>query len=96
MKRTEPEKISAIIDQALSEFGLTTKFGEQRACNLWPEVVGPGIDRYTTRRYVEAGVMHVYITSAPLKNELQFMRAELVRQLNNAVGEEAIKTIVIH
>ena len=70
MKRTYPKHIAAIIDEAMDRAGLTDSLNEQRASAAWADVVGPSINRYTTRRYVDHGVLHVYLTSAPLKNEL--------------------------
>lgn len=96
MKRSEPQSVAAVIDQALADTELTGVFREQNACYLWAEVVGPGINRYTTRRYVDHGVMHVYISSGPLKGELQFMRSSLVAQLNQAVGAPVLTDIQIH
>ncbi len=96
MKRQDPKLIGEIIDTALHESNSSAVFNEQKACYLWPEIVGPGINRYTTRRFVESGVLHVFISSASLKNELQFMRSRLVDQLNKAVGHDVINTIIIH
>ncbi len=96
MKRTEPKIISEIIDGAINNSGMASTMNEQKVCFLWPEIVGPSINRYTTRRFVDSGVMHVYISSAPLKNELQFLRHTIVQQLNDAVGAVVINEIVIH
>ena len=96
MKRTEPKLLNDIINEALRNDGLETQFREQRAAYLWQEVVGPGINRYTTRRYVDRGVMHVYISSASLKNELSYHRSRLVQLLNEAVGADVITSFVLH
>lgn len=96
MKRQYPKLISEIIDKALQESDTTNTFNEQKISYLWPEIVGPGINRYTTRRFVESGALHVFISSASLKNELQFMRSHLVQELNKAVGADVINTIIIH
>lgn len=96
MKRSYPQRIDEIIDRALKESNTQTSFNEQKICYLWPEVVGPGINRYTTRRFVESGTLHVYISSSTLKNELQFMRSHLIVELNKAVGSDVINAIVIH
>lgn len=96
MKRTEPQQIGAIIDAALGQQNLSDTFNEHKAVYLWTEIVGPGINRYTYRRYVERGVLHVYITSAELKQELSFSRAALAERLNNAVGAPVIKEIRFH
>lgn len=96
MKRTEAKCIKDIIDAAINESGLESTFDEQKLCYLWPEVVGQSINRYTTRRYVENGVLHVYLSSAALKNELQFHRGRLMESLNKMVGSNVITNIVIH
>lgn len=96
MKRTDPQSIGEIIDRVLDQENIRDTALEQRACYLWQEIVGAGINRYTSRRYVSGGVMHVYITSAPLKNELQFHRSRLVEQINKAVGTDVITDIAIH
>lgn len=96
MRRTEPKSISEIISESIREAGLSDTVAEQRACYLWPEIVGPGVNRYTFKRYVERGTLHVYITSAALKNELSFNRTALIDQINKAVGSDIIKSIVFH
>lgn len=96
MKRTEPKSIAEIIRESIEHAGLKDTVAEQRACYLWAEVVGPGVNRYTFKRYVERGVLHVYITSAALKNELSFNRTALMEQINRAVGSNVITNIVFH
>lgn len=59
-------------------------------------MVGASINRYTTRRYVDHGVLHVYLTSASLKNELGFVRDRLMDAINRWVGADVVKEIVFH
>ncbi len=96
MKRTEPRSIASIIDEALRRGGLEQSMAEHRAAYVWPDVVGPGVTRYTARRYVQGGVLYVYLTSAPLKNELSFHRTRLIEAINRAVGSEAIHDVQFH
>lgn len=96
MKRTDPKSLNDIINEAMAHAGMTDSLAEHRACYVWPEIVGQGINRYTTRRYVERGVMHVYLTSAPLKNELSFHKSRLVELINRAVGKDVIQSIQFH
>lgn len=96
MKRTEAQSIKEIIDKAISSQNLSGVFNEQKAGYVWQEIVGPTINRYTTNRYVENGILHVYISSAPLKNELQFLKSKLIAEVNKAVGANVITNIAIH
>lgn len=97
MKRTYPRQIGFIIDEAMRQSGLDSRFDAQRAAAAWVDVVGPAINRYTTRRYVDGTVLHVYLSSAPLKQELSFQRPRIVEAINRAVGRgEVITDVIIH
>jgi predicted nucleic acid-binding Zn ribbon protein len=96
MKRTDPKQIGEIISEMIAATGQEQTFDEQRICYLWPEVVGPAVNRYTMRRYVDRGTLHVYLSSASLKNDLLYMRERLVGLLNEAAGRHVIDSIQIH
>lgn len=96
MKKHYAQSVAEIMDQAFEEANLTHTVAEQRLCYMWPEIVGPGINRYTTRRYVANGTLHVFISSGVLKGELEFLKSKLIKSLNDAVGTEVIHSVVIH
>lgn len=96
MKRREPKTIGEVIEEMVKACGQEDNFEKQRLCYLWEEVVGQSINRYTSRRFVDGKTLHVYITSAALKEELSYLRPTLVAQLNEAAGAEVINSIVIH
>lgn len=97
MKRSEPQSVGEIFTEVLRAANLEDKFLAQKALQLWGEVMGQPVNRRTARRYVDAsGVMHVVITSGPLKSELEFMKSRIVERLNQAVGAPVIKGLMIH
>ena len=96
MKRTDPMSIRQIIDKVLDNSSRKNEYREQRAMSYWPDVVGPGINRLTQRRYVSRGVLHVYVSSAPLKTELEFQKSSIVAALNSLAGAEALTELRIH
>ncbi len=96
MKRTDALSVGEIINRVVANAGLTDVMAAQQACYLWPEVVGQGINRYTSRRYIEGRILHVYITSAALRNDLVMLRDRLIAELNRRAGGNAIDDIKIH
>ncbi|OKY85196.1 MAG: hypothetical protein BHV69_06795 [Bacteroidales bacterium 52_46] len=96
MKRTEPISIKQLIDKVMLESDTREAMMQQRASYLWTEVVGAGVNRFTFRRYVDKGVLHVYITSASLKNDLGFLRQNILKEINSRLGAEVLSDIVIH
>lgn len=96
MQRREAVRVDEIIRQAIESAGATEAYYNQRVCYLWPEVVGPVVNRHTTRRWVSGGTLHVVMTSASLKNELSYHRESLVDHLNRAAGRKVIDSIQFH
>lgn len=96
MKRSEPKTFGEIFAESITQAGLDSAYDRQRASFVWPDIVGPTVNRMTTRRYVEGDTLHVYISSAPLKSELSFLTQTLVSRINENIGKEVIKSIVIH
>lgn len=94
MKRTQAQTVGQIVENFLKQENLDTQLDELRANALWPQIVGDGINRYTARRSVAGGVLTVYITSAPLRNELMLMRTAIMARINEALGREVIRDIV--
>lgn len=96
MKRTEAKTIGDIVQEYLKKENLDTALDEHRASALWPQVVGQGINRYTVTRWVKDGVMHVQLSSAPLRNELQLNRSRLIALINESLGREVIHEIIFY
>lgn len=96
MKRSEPLRVGEIIEQALNQAGSRDTYLQQQACFLWADVVGDVINRYTTRRIVDHDELHVWLTSAPLKNELRFIAPQIIDTINRNLGAVVINKIIIH
>lgn len=94
MKRTNAQSVGDIINQVLRQERLDVRLDEQRALAMWKDLVGAGINRYTTDRSVKNGVLTFTISSAPLRNQLMLSRTTLVTRINEALGSEVIKDII--
>lgn len=96
MKKTEAIAVGDLLKAMIESDGDSMEFDRQKASYLWSEIVGPVINQATSRRYVDGETLHVYITSAPMKNELAFMLPGLIEKINEAVGRKIIKKISLH
>ncbi|MDE6453327.1 MAG: DUF721 domain-containing protein [Muribaculaceae bacterium] len=96
MKRHDPQTFGELFDHFVDRIGARDTFEQQRICFLWPEVMGPTINRYTVRRWVDGGTLHVVLTSAALKSELGMMRRNIIDRLNQAAGKTVISELAIH
>lgn len=59
----------------------------------WPEVAGPVVARYTLNTYIYNQTLFVRLSNPALRSDLSMMRGELVKKLNDVVGEQVITDI---
>lgn len=96
MKKTEAIAVGDILRLYIDMGGNTDEFDRRKIEYAWADIVGPDINRATVSRRVQGDVLHVHISSAPLKNELTYATQPLVKALNEAVGKQIINKIVFH
>ncbi|MBR0433206.1 MAG: DUF721 domain-containing protein [Bacteroidaceae bacterium] len=93
MRRQNAEILGTILNQVMREEGLETPYNEYRLVEAWPEVVGPGIARFTASTEIRNRTLFVRLTSSVVRQELFAGRAALVRRLNDYVGAQVIDSI---
>lgn len=93
MQKRDSQALGDILVEVLRQNGLEQKLLETRLLELWPEVLGPTIARYTSDLNIHDGLLFVRVRSAALKQELFNGRFQLVEKLNQAAGGQVIKDI---
>ncbi len=95
MRRKNTQKISDVIKEALKQDNLEKGIHESRAVQKWPEVLGPVVARATHRLYIKNGVLFVELTSSVIRNELMMWKDNIIINLNQAIGADIVKDIVL-
>jgi predicted nucleic acid-binding Zn ribbon protein len=62
---------------------------------LWEELMGKTIARYTDKIQIVQHTLFITTSVAPLKNELLYQKNRIRERVNEALGEEVIKEVVI-
>ena len=96
MKEGKTKQIDELVDQVLRNMGLEQKFKEHEVCMIWPEVVGQMIASRTKNVRVMDGKLFVSFTSAVVRNEIMMVKEGLIRALNEKVGKEVVKEMIIN
>ncbi|HYG16573.1 MAG TPA: DUF721 domain-containing protein [Bacteroidia bacterium] len=87
--------LKKVIENMLEIYQLKGKINEVRIVNAWATAVGPMVNRHTDKLFVKNKRLYVYLTSSVIKNELVFARTEIIKRLNEAVGENVIEELVV-
>ena len=82
--------IQAVIDQ----LGIRKKLNRCEILDRWPGIVGTQIANVTTADHIEGDKLFVRVTLATWRNELVFLKQELIRRINEEMKEEIIQDII--
>lgn len=87
--------IGNYIQHFFAKNGKISLFLEQQAVELWTETVGDFIAKQTTKISAKQGVLYVNIPNAALRFEVLNSRNQIITKINQALGCEVIKGIII-
>lgn len=83
------------IRQFLKISRLKTGIQTMRIEELWEEIMGKTISKYTDKIQLIQQTLYITTAVAPLKNELIYQKEKIIERLNEALGEKIIKEVII-
>jgi len=89
------QPISNYIQHFFAKNGKISLFLEQQAVALWAQTVGEFIAQQTTKIAAKQGVLYVTIPNAALRFEVLNSRNQIITKINQTLGGEVIKGIII-
>ncbi len=94
MKAAHAKQVGSAISSVLKELGLAGKVRQYGAVDRWSEIVGERIARVTKAESIRDGKLLVRVSAPAWRNELTFLKRELIAKINAALGQEVVKEII--
>ena len=85
------EALSAFIQKNKLEKGIDKV--DARAA--WAKLMGNGVDNYTTETELKFGTLYVSLSSSVLREELSLGKSKIVRMINEEIGKEVVKKLIL-
>jgi hypothetical protein len=95
MKKQNDLTLQDAMKSMLREYRLENQVNETRIKAIWEQVMGKTIATYTSNIAVQKNILYLTIVSAPLKQELMYAKDAIRKRVNEAVGEEYIREVVV-
>jgi predicted nucleic acid-binding Zn ribbon protein len=89
----EPEKIGGLIAGYLEKLGFSARLSKQEAVLCWEEIVGPRIAQETQAVRIDGDTLVVKVTKAAWRQQLSFLKGELLAKLDSKLEKGCIKDI---
>jgi predicted nucleic acid-binding Zn ribbon protein len=62
---------------------------------VWEQLMGKTIAKYTDKIQISGTTLYISSSMAPLKQELLFQKDKIIQRVNEALGENLVKDMVI-
>jgi len=96
MKTMNTQHVGNFIQHYFAQNGKISLFFEQQAVALWAETVGEYIAKQTKNITAKRGLLYVTIPNAALRFEVLGSRSQIVAKINQTLGGEVIKGIIVN
>ena len=63
--------------------------------DVWEQLMGKTIAKYTEKIQIHGNVLYITTTMAPLKQELLYQKDKIKTRVNEALGENVVKDVII-
>ncbi|WP_248722259.1 DUF721 domain-containing protein [Seonamhaeicola sp. ML3] len=97
MPKRHNEHIS--IKDALKEFVETNKLekglDKVNVAEAWAKLMGNGINNYTTSVNLQRETLYVQLSSSVLREELSYGKQKIIDMLNEELGKEIVKKLIL-
>jgi hypothetical protein len=87
--------IGEAIKLFLSKSRLKTGMQALQIEAVWEKIMGKTIAKYTNKIQIISGTLFIETNVGPLKQELLYQKTLIIERVNEALGEEVIKNVVI-
>jgi hypothetical protein len=84
-----------LLDKLLQSYGLDKKLQQYRALVIWDEVVGPQIAARARPSKIRGSVLEVCVDQPAWMQQLQLMKPQILKKLNEQLGEGEISEIFL-
>lgn len=83
------------IQQFLNKSRLKNGIQALRIEEIWEEVMGKTIAKYTDKIQLINHTLFIHTSVAPLRNELLFQKEKIIERINEALQEKTVKEVVV-
>lgn len=90
-----PLPLSDVVQVELTALGLAERLREAEIWRLWHEVVGQTVAARAMPLRIIKGTLTVAVSSGPWKQELTFLKGMMIEKLNERLGGDVVREIVL-
>ncbi len=91
----EESPIGDVLKQFISQNKLETGMDVVNVRDAWKNVMGQGVNNYTTEIQLKGATLYVALSSAVLREELSYGKEKIIKMINEEVRKDLITQLIL-
>ncbi|WP_428229881.1 DUF721 domain-containing protein [Flavobacterium sp.] len=94
-KRLNNQTIGAVLQQIIQVNKLGAGMDQIDVKEAWRQLMGNGVNTYTKNVVLKGSTLYVELGSAVLREELSHGKTKIVKMINEELGREVVKDVIL-
>jgi len=94
-RQGENTSLGDVLKEFIEANRLQTGLDKVSVHDAWHSVMGEAISKYTTAVKLDRETLHVNLSSSVLREELSYGKEKIIQMVNEELGKDLIKKIVL-
>jgi predicted nucleic acid-binding Zn ribbon protein len=95
-KKDKPDHIKNVLDSVLSKHGYISQYYASEIKMKWPDIVGEKIAKVAECTDVKEKVLYVRVDSSSWRQEISFLKEEIISKIRKEIHYNTIKDIIFY
>ena len=91
----EESPIGDVLKQFISQNKLEAGMDVVNVRDAWKNVMGNGVNNYTTEIQLKGTTLYVALSSAVLREELSYGKEKIIKMINEEIGKDLITSLIL-
>lgn len=88
-------KASDVLKQFVEKNRLQDGLDKVNVADAWERLMGNGVNNYTEHIVLKNDTLHIKLSSSVLREELSYGKEKIIKMLNEELGKELIKKLIL-
>jgi hypothetical protein len=94
-RNNDNQPIENILKEFVKTNNLQSGLDKVNVREAWTHLMGTGVNNYTTAIELKHETLYVQLSSSVLREELSYGNEKIVKMLNESVGKDIVKKLVL-
>ena len=95
MRKSNEQSLKEVIDDMLNAYKLRGKFNQKKVIASWERIMGKTIANRTDAVFFKENKLIIKLNSSVLREELSYSKNKIIQLINEDMGEEVVKEVIL-